>query len=133
LTGEAVFAASELLGVDQIALLRRALAEWGGPAHCSDEMAVGMGFAGAQDLYDRCDGLRAALRDDIPLTSADWARILLTTEVVFVSDLSGSGFEWSTTTGLSDVETLPVLRGIQRKLTKTVRPYYGRRPGGVDV
>jgi hypothetical protein len=69
LTGEAVFVASELLSVDQIALLRRALGEWGGPAHCSDEMAVGMGFAGAQDLYDRCDGLRAALRDDIPLTT----------------------------------------------------------------
>ena len=42
--------------------------------------------------------------------------MLILTEVVFVSDLVGSGVEWETTTGLSDEVTIRLLRGIQRKL-----------------
>ncbi|WP_238431322.1 DUF6188 family protein [Streptomyces cavernae] len=118
-------AASDLLTADEIALLRRALLEWGGPARCSDELAVGMGFAGLQDLLDQCRRLRAALAEDAPVAPVDWARVLLATEIVFVSDLAGSGFEWSTTTGLSDESSLQTLRAIQRKLARTVRPYYG--------
>ncbi|MEU0791752.1 hypothetical protein ABZ342_16920 [Amycolatopsis sp. NPDC005961] len=48
-------------------------------------------------------------------------------EIVFVSDLAGTGCEWPTTTGLDDVVTLRTLRGIQRKLGKVVRAYYGKR------
>jgi hypothetical protein len=121
-------AASELLAEDEIRLLRRALLEWGGPARCSDQLAVGMGFTGAQDLSDRCDRLRDALGDDVPLAPMDWARTLLATEIVFVSDLAGSGFEWSTTTGLGDEPTIRTLRSIQRKLARTVSPYYGKSP-----
>jgi hypothetical protein len=33
-----------------------------------------------------------------------------------VSDVLGSGVEWSTTTGLSDALTIRRLRGIQRKV-----------------
>ena len=125
---EGSVAASQLLTVNEIALLRRALLEWGGPARCSDEIAVGMGFDGAQDLYNQCHRLRAALGEGVPILPADWARTLLATEIVFVSDLAGSGFEWSTTTGFSDVTTIQTLRAIQRKLATTVRPYYGKRP-----
>jgi hypothetical protein len=32
------------------------------------------------------------------------------------SDVIGAGVEWETVTGLSDVETLRLLRGLQRKL-----------------
>ncbi|WP_406067147.1 hypothetical protein OG372_00245 [Streptomyces sp. NBC_01020] len=122
-------AGSELLADDEIKLLRRALAEWGGPAHCSDQLALGMGFADERDLLDQCRRLQLALTDDIPLAQVDWARALLATEIVFVSDLVGSGVEWSTTTGLSDESTIRTLRSIQRKLGRTIRPYYGKTPG----
>ncbi|MEV7388610.1 hypothetical protein [Streptomyces sp. NPDC091215] len=105
--------AGELLTEHEVKLLTRALLEWGGPAHCSDQLAVGMGFADVQDLFDQCQRLRKALGEDAPLGAADWARTLLATEIVFVSDLSGSGVEW---------------RVIQRKLARTVSPYYGKRP-----
>ncbi|MFJ2951492.1 hypothetical protein ACIO8H_28220 [Streptomyces sp. NPDC087226] len=125
-------AGSDLLTDGEIKLLRRALAEWGGPAHCSDHLAVGMGFADQHDLLDQCDRLRNALADDAPLTQVDWARVLVATEIVFVSDLMGSGVEWSTTTGLSDESTIRALRSIQRKLGRTLRPYYGKTPGECD-
>lgn len=120
--------ASELLAKHEVELLTRALLEWGGPAHCSDQLAVGMGFAGTQDLLDQCQRLRNALGEDAPLGATDWARTLLATEIVFVSDLAGSGVEWSTTTGRDDAATIRMLRLIQRKLTRTVSPYYGKRP-----
>ncbi|MFL1897699.1 hypothetical protein ACJWDR_01165 [Streptomyces tauricus] len=110
-------------------LLTRALLEWGGPAHCSDQLAVGMGFAGARDLFDQCQRLRKALGEDAPLGAADWAGTLLATEIAFVSDLAGSGVEWSTTTGHDDAATIRMLRVIQWKLARTVSPYYGKRPG----
>lgn len=126
LTSEREATASELLTADEIELLRRALLEWGGPARCSDPLAIGMGFANSRDLFDQCRRLRIALRDDIPLSSRDWARTLLATEIVFVSDIAGSGFEWSTTTGRTDESTMKMLRSIQRKLANMVSPYYGR-------
>ena len=43
-------------------------------------------------------------------------RSLLMTEVVFASDVVGSGMEWTITTGLTDQETIATLRGLQRKL-----------------
>ncbi|HEY9367172.1 hypothetical protein [Streptomyces sp.] len=127
MAGPAV-AASELLTPDETGLLRRALLEWGGPARCSDQLAVGMGFAGFQDLLDQSGRIRRALADDTPLTPADWARTLLATEIVFVSDLAGTGFEWRTTTGLPDDATINALRSIQRKLGRTVRPFYATTP-----
>ena len=120
--------ASEVLARDEIDLLRRALGEWGGPARCSDQLAVGMGFSGVHDLLGQTRRLRSALADDVPLSAADWARTLLASEIVFASDLAGSGVEWQTTTGRSDEATMRTLRSIQRKLAKVVRPYYGRSP-----
>ena len=127
MAGPAV-AASELLTPDETGLLRRALLEWGGPARCGDQLAAGMGFADFPDLLEQTARLRKALADDVPLTPADWARTLLATEIVFVSDLAGTGFEWRTTTGLQDDATIAALRSIQRKLGRTVRPYYARTP-----
>ncbi len=118
----------DLLTADEIALLARALLEWGGPARCGDELATGMGFAGFDDLIAQCRRLRAALKSGSPLAPVDWARVLIATEIVFASDLAGTGFEWTTTTGLDDGATIRALRGIQRKLGRVVRPYYGRRP-----
>ena len=81
-----------------------------------------------RDLLDQCLRLRTALADDVALSAVDWARVLLASEVVFVSDLAGSGVEWQATTGLSDEATIRTLRSIQRKLATIVSPYYGRSP-----
>lgn len=120
--------ASDLLTVDEVAWLRRALLEWGGPARCGDELAIGMGFEGVQDMLNQCGRLRAALGNGIPIAPVDWARVLLAAEIVFVSDLAGSGYEWSTTTGFSDESSIRILRAIQLKLARVVRPYFGKRP-----
>ena len=97
-------------------LLCCGLMEWGGPARCTAAMAVAIGFDSVQDLFAQSERLIGALRSGSPLTRGDWRRVLLATEIVFVSDVVGSGIDWSSTTGLSDAESLVILRGIQRKV-----------------
>jgi hypothetical protein len=89
-----------------------------------------MGFESEADLLDRCASFKAALVKDTPIAPADWARILIAVELVFISDLAGSGVDWQTTTGFTDAATVETLRLIQRKLVRTVRAYYGKRPSG---
>src|SRR6266550_6299637 len=101
---------------DERALLMRGLSEWGGPAQCSDELAIAMGFAGVQDLSSQADRLRDALNKQAPLRSSDWRRTLVATEIVFASDVFGSALDWPTTTGLSDEKTIRLLREVQRKV-----------------
>ena len=43
---------------------------------------------------------------------------MLAIEVVFVSDVVGSGLDWRFTTGFGDAETIGVIRGLQRKLPR---------------
>jgi hypothetical protein len=114
---------------DERAVLRAGLLEWGGPARCTEELAVGMGFASVGDLFAEGDRLRAALANYEPMSRLDWARTLLATEIVFASDLVGSGWDWSITTGFSDDHTLAVLRGLQRKLIGSLRPIVGNGLG----
>ncbi|MFC4049394.1 hypothetical protein ACFOY4_06850 [Actinomadura syzygii] len=121
------------MGDDEVGLLRRALLEWGGPAHCSDELAVGMGFDGVDDLLDQCHRIRGALERDEPMSSLDWARALLATEIVFVSDVAGSGYQWATTTGYTDEFTIRLIRSIQRKLAKVVGPFFGKSLSATTV
>jgi hypothetical protein len=80
-----------------------------------------MGFQSSEDLRrvkgrELCDALR--LGED--LTQGDWRRTLLATELVFVSDVVGAGTDWQATTGLSDEETIKVLRAIQRKIGRAI-------------
>jgi hypothetical protein len=98
-------------------LLVQGLSQWGGPASPTDELARAIGFQSTQDLW-RGKGreLRDALRLGKPLTRQDWRRTLLATEIVFVSDVVGAGTDWPFTTGLSDQETITVLRTIQKKI-----------------
>ncbi len=105
-----------LLADDEREVLRSGLLEWAGPARCSPEMAVAMGFESKEDLFRQADRLREALRRKEPLTQQDWVRTLLATEIVFASDVLGSGHDWSVTTGFSDTHTLALLRSIQRKV-----------------
>lgn len=48
------------------------------------------------------------------MTRRDWSRCLLATEIVWASDLIGSGHDWPITTCLTDHETLDLLRGLHR-------------------
>ena len=100
-------------------LLDRGLREWLGPARCSDELAVAMGFAGFADLVERNDALVAAVHRGC-MRAADWCRVLLATEIVFASDIVGAGHDWPFTTGLSDEESITVLRAIQHKMPSAV-------------
>ncbi|GAA2398808.1 hypothetical protein Cme02nite_07620 [Catellatospora methionotrophica] len=102
-------------------LLVRGLGEWGGPAHATGALAVAIGFRGVEDMHEQVRRIGASLHAGQPLSRWDWRRALIATEIVFVSDIFGSGFEWSTTTGLSDEETVRTLRGLQYKLTKQAR------------
>ena len=82
-----------------------------------------MGFRDEQDLLHG-DGrrLRDALGRGEALTASDWRRTLLATEIVFASDVVGSGLDWSITTGLPDEETIWLLRTVQRKVTHALGP-----------
>jgi hypothetical protein len=104
------------LDEDERRLLRWGVIDWGGPARCTEEMAVAMGFGSLHDLFDSTDRLANAIRAGTPLIAADWLRVLLATEIVFASNTIGSGLDWSITSGLSDEQSLTLLRSVQRKL-----------------
>lgn len=105
---------------DERHLLSWGLIEWGGPARCTEELALAMGFTSVADIFD--EGYRIA--DDIrvgkPLPRVDWARALLATEIVFASEVVGSGRDWESTAGMDDVKSIGLLRSVQRKL-----PWHG--------
>lgn len=108
-------------------LLMQGLREWGGPAYPTREMAVAMGFADVADLFEGGDRIAALLESERPLAPFDWTRALLSAEIVFASDVLGSGIDWATTTGDQDHETIATLRNLQRKLYAArvvVRPGY---------
>lgn len=102
-------------------VLQRGLREWGGPAHSTDELARAMGFADVTDLLNKGRHLAAAIKNREPLTGHNWRRTLTATEIAFVSDVYGSGWDWSITSGLSDETTIRLLRAIQRKIAVALR------------
>jgi len=110
---------------DERRLLRCGILEWGGPARCTEEMAIALGFESVQDIFAQTDRLRDALKTGAALTYIDWSRVVLATEVVFASAVMGSGHDWSVTTGISDADTIVLLRQVQRKVTRAA----GRRLG----
>jgi hypothetical protein len=107
---------------DERYLLERGLAEWGGPASATDALAVAIGFRDVDDLL-RGDGrrLKDALRGGENLTATDWRRTLLATEIAFASTVVGAGWDWRFTTGLSDEQSIALLRNTQRKLSHALR------------
>ncbi|GAB2983417.1 hypothetical protein [Frigoribacterium salinisoli] len=102
-------------------LLRQGLGQWGGPAALTDDLAVAMGFASAADFFATAGTLSALLLHEAPLAPADWRRVLLATEIVFVSDIVGAGYEWQIVTGLDDESTLRTLRRLQQRWPALLR------------
>jgi len=97
-------------------LLCAGLAEWGGSAQPTDELAVALGFLDVPDLLAESSRLSDALADGKPLSSLDVVRALAATEVAFASDIFGAGVDWAAVSGISDEETVAALRLLQRKL-----------------
>ncbi len=123
--------ADEIVEIDLTAeewrLLRSGLAEWGGPARCTNEMAVALGFEDRAHLSSETwERLLPEMDARQPLSRLDWLRVLLATEVVFASDVMGSGSEWPITVGVSDADTILMLRGLQRKIGREVRRLVGK-------
>ena len=114
------------LAEDERRLLIRGLHQWGGPARPTKHLAEVLGFADVPDLHAECSRMSALLRQGADLPSPDLVRAILATEVIFISDAFGAGVEWETVTGLSDEETIRILRGLQRKV---VGRYGSLRPG----
>lgn len=109
------------LNTDEWRLLRCGLSEWWGPARCTPKLAVAMGFDGYDDFHDQIEHRLLPLLDaEEGLTRFDWLRALLATEIVFASGLVGSGSDWPITVGVSDADTIALLRGLQRKIKREV-------------
>jgi hypothetical protein len=98
--------------------LRAALLDWGGPAHPTDELAAAMGFSSAESLSGDARALWQRIEARETLTTDDWRRVLLAVEIVFASDVVGSGLDFRFTSGLLDEEAIKTLRSLQRKLPR---------------
>ncbi len=129
--------ATELVAIDltpeERDLLSHGLLHWGGPAHCTEEMAVALGFLSVADLLAETKRLSGALAASQPLALLDWMKALIAVEVVFVSNVVGAGTDWSIVTPFPDDETIRALRSIQRKFRTTgayslVGNGFGTRP-----
>ena len=115
-------------------VLRKGISEWAGPARCTEELAVAMGFESVQDLWANSRRHRDAVHAKQPMSRTDWCRLVLATEIVFASGVVGSGGDWRYTVGIDDADTIRVLRGLQRKVARELRPHlgigFGTRPAG---
>ena len=105
----------------QRSVLRNGLFQWLGPARPTDAVASLIGFGDASDLLEQIHRLLVAVDASEPLSGRDWRRLLISTEVMFGSDVLGSGVEWPTVTGIADQTAMEALRQIQRLLVAVVR------------
>ena len=56
------------------------------------------------------------LRSEEHLTPDEVLFALVSTEIIFASDRWGAGVEWEIVAGYSDMESISMLRSLQRKL-----------------
>lgn len=102
-------------------LLAAGLGEWSGPARCPRELASALRFDGPSDLESWLPEAETKLRDREPMSPLDWLRCLVLTEIAFSSDVFGSGTDWPTTTGLTDEESIRLLRRAQHRLGPVIQ------------
>ncbi|SOD72553.1 hypothetical protein SAMN05892883_1939 [Jatrophihabitans sp. GAS493] len=98
--------------------LRAALLDWGGPARPTDELATTMGFTSAESLSREAWALWGRIEAGDALTIQEWRQVLLAVEIVFASDVVGSGLDFRITSGIPDEEAIKILRGLQRRLPR---------------
>jgi len=111
--------ADDLVAVDLTELERHmlsiGLSDWGGPAYCGDPLAQALGFRDVQDLYDEGSRLADAIWRGAPQSPQDWTRALASFEVMFGSDVLGSG-EWGAVHGYLEDDLYVALKALRRKL-----------------
>ena len=90
------------------------------PGHCSDELARALGFLDANDCSLPANRYIQSLRLLKIPPIGEWRRILSIVEIMFCSEVFGSGIEWELITGISDSESLRNLRAIQSRLVAIV-------------
>jgi hypothetical protein len=124
-----------LLDDRERSFLRAALLDWGGPADPTDALALAMGFTSADNLADEAWALWERIEAGEALATEDWRRVLLAAEILFVSDVVGSGLDWQITSDFSDEESIALLRGLQRNLPRwrSSVQFTLDQSGGVDI
>lgn len=103
---------------DERRMLGYGLKDWAGPAHGTDSLAVAMGFASLEDLQEDGDRIADAIADVQPLPVRDWTRAMAATEIVFASDVLGTGSEWTVLQAGTNSYWIGVLRSLQRKVPR---------------
>jgi hypothetical protein len=98
-----------VLDDQELQFLRAAMLEWGGPANATDELAVALGFASVETMSGETWALWKRIEAGEVLSNRDWRRVLLAAEIVFASDVVGSGLDWPVTSGISDAESVAIL------------------------
>ena len=98
--------------------LTAALRQWGGAARATGQLAVALGFADLHHFHAETVRLRGLVENQAALTTDEWRRVLVASEVVFASDVFGAGLDWSIAAGITDDEALTLLRSIQRKMPR---------------
>lgn len=77
-----------------------------------------MGFQDAETMSNQAWDFWLRIERGDVLAPDEWRSVLMAAEVVFSSDVVGSGLDWPITTGISDAESIAILRGLQRKLPR---------------
>jgi hypothetical protein len=103
------------LSDEEALLMQQGLAQWGGPGSVSDPVAAFVGYPSAKAMDDDRPRLNRLLAEGV-MEPRDWRRVMLATEIAFVSDMYGAGVEWSIVTPFVDAQSVEILRRIQRKL-----------------
>jgi hypothetical protein len=106
----------------EIKFFVRALGEVSGPAHITDSLAHFVGFENVDDMIAQCERITQLLEQGATISLSDIRRSQLVCELMFASDIVGSGVEWETTTGISDVDGIRLLRQVQIKLLNARYP-----------
>jgi hypothetical protein len=102
---------------DERALLVAALSDWSGPASGSEALALAMGFSSLGNLFDETSRMSVDIQDLRPMSTLDWTRALLATEIAFASSVLGTGVEeWLTIRGGTSDVWISALRRLQTKL-----------------
>lgn len=104
------------LSEDERVFIQQALRQWTTSAAYKPFPFQIVGSATWDDFGKLTYRLEQAVKDSVPLTDLDWARVLFLVECSFASTLIGAGRNFATMTRFSDVEALGVLRGLQGKI-----------------
>ena len=97
------------------------LVDWGGPARCTEALAVALGFEGLEDLHREGHRIAQDIYHSRPVSLRDWTRAMFSAEIIFASDVMGTGTEWGVIQGGDDAHWLGVLRTLQRKVPASRR------------